>query len=95
VGTDSEFTYDSSRWRWQWACTPAPDDATDHPTDDIGSRAKSAGPSIPCGDVVSVVERQGAHAGSEAAGRHARTTTTGRSGNEFATRAKSTVAQSR
>jgi hypothetical protein len=93
VGTDSEFTYDSSGWRWQWACTPAADDATDQPTDDIGARAKSAGPSISSGDVVSVAERQSAHAGSKTAGRHARATATGRAGNKFTTHTKPAVAQ--
>jgi hypothetical protein len=95
VGTDSEFTYDSSGWRWQWPRAPAADDATDRPTDDIGPRTKSAGPSIPSGDVVPVVERQSAHAGSKTAGRDAGATASSRSGNEFATRAKSTVAQPR
>jgi hypothetical protein len=93
VGTDSEFTYDSSGWRWQWARTPAADNATEQPTDDIGSRTKSAGPSIPSGDVVPVVERQSAHADSKTAGRDAGATASSRSGNEFATRAKPTIAQ--
>jgi hypothetical protein len=92
VGTDSEFTCDSSRWRWQWARTPAADDATDRPTDHIGVRTKSAGPSIPRGDVVPVVERQSAHAGSKTAGRGAGATASSRSGNEFAAHAKPAVA---
>jgi hypothetical protein len=95
VGTDSEFTYDSSGWRWQWAGTSTSDDATDQPTDDIGFRTKSAGPSIPGGDVVPVVERQSAHAGSKTAGRDAWATASGRSGGGFATHAKSAVAQFR
>ena len=83
MGTDSEFTYDTSGWRWQWARTPAADDATDRPTDDIGSRPKSAGPSFPRGDVVPVVKRQSAHAGGKSADCDAGATATGHSGNKF------------
>ena len=95
MGTDSEFTYDSSGWRWQWARTPAADAATDQPTNDIGSRTKSARPSFPGGDVVPVVERQGAHADSKTAGRDAGASASSRSGGEFATHAKPAVAQFR
>ena len=83
MGTDSEFTDDPSGWRWQWAPAPAADDATVQPTDDVGSRTKSAGPPIPRRDVLPVVERQSPHAGCQTAGRDAGANATGHPGNKF------------
>ena len=78
VGTDSEFTCDASGWRWQRADASASDDATDRASCGLEFCAKSAKPPFSGRDVLPVIERQGAHAGSKAARRDSGAAATGR-----------------
>jgi hypothetical protein len=83
VGTDCEFTYDASGRRWQWAGSPAADDATNRPADQFGACTKSAGTPVSRCNVVPVVERQSAYAGYKAAACDTGAGAIGHTGNKF------------